>query len=221
MNAKIIETFLNMPEQERTSGKLAARLQAQGCSADAFIVREVLEEAVLADVDVEAIRTAGRTLRTLVDVFDTSELRLCELGRDDPGYDPLDYEFVENLMRGLLRRHPLQLDVLTEALARLLNSYMAHRARKLREYLLLRLGHPAGGMPSEPAAAESRKTEMDRERDKNNDDKLGTRATHDDAEQRRNMRPLTGDELSAIVDESIEEMSMWLKRLAPPGPRLH
>jgi hypothetical protein len=135
--------YRELPEQHRTSGIVAERLQAQGYSVDASRARDILEATVLADIDVESIRNAGRTLRVLVNIFDTSKMRPCEFDKDDPFYNPLDYEFVEALLGGLRRGHPMELDVLTDALARLLDSYMAHRGQAFSE-CMLKLARPAG-----------------------------------------------------------------------------
>jgi hypothetical protein len=223
MKAKIIETFSEMPGQKRTSG--AARLQAQGCSVNASLVREVLEEAVLADVDVEAIRTTWQTLRMVVDVFDTSEMRPCGFNKNDPFYNPLNYEFVENLLGGLQQRHPVDLDVLTDALARLLDSYRDHHAQKFLE-CMLKLRQSAARMPSDPGPAKSKNTEMDQERDNSDGDKLGALTTHEDDEQMRNMRPITrpfpADEFSRLIDElktidpANAEVNWWYAEFCDP-----
>ena len=58
MCEKVIETYRELPEQDRTSKIVADRLETQGYLLDASRVRQVLEATVLAKSSLDAIQPA-------------------------------------------------------------------------------------------------------------------------------------------------------------------
>ncbi len=119
----IIEAYNELPEADRTSHKVYARLREQGHSISVNRVQDVLSATILSEMlNEEDVRVFVRMLNTVFDICSD------EFRKSEP--DSIDTEFTEGFTRPLMSLAGPSSSDLREAMLRLVSD-----CRRYREFV--------------------------------------------------------------------------------------